>query len=62
MLVEPHIDIMFDGPPSEPGRFVEVEDREGMSIRLGRWVERGDGLWALRVTLTDITEAMQVRG
>jgi len=29
--------------------FVEVEDDRGRSIRLGDWVERDDGLWALRI-------------
>ena len=46
----PHIDVVFDGPPShEAGRFVEVEDARGCSIKVGEWVEREDGLWALRV-------------
>lgn len=45
-----HIDIVFDGPPShESGRFVEVEDSEGKSIRFGEWVHRPDGYWALRI-------------
>ena len=36
-----HIDIVFDGPPGpEPGRFVEVEDTNGNSIRVGEWIER----------------------
>ena len=44
------IDIVFDGPPShESGRFVEVEDDSGKSIGVGEWVERDDGLWALRL-------------
>lgn len=43
------IDIVFDGPPSHrSGRFVEVE-RDGKSIRLGEWVARPDGMWALRI-------------
>jgi hypothetical protein len=46
----PFIDIVFDGPPShESGRFVEVEDETGKSIHVGEWVERGNGLWALRI-------------
>jgi len=37
------IHIVFDGPPShESGRFVEVEDVSGKSIRAGRWEQRGD--------------------
>lgn len=43
------IDIVFDGPPShDMPRLVEVE-RDGKSIRLGEWIDRGDGLWALRI-------------
>lgn len=45
-----YVDIVFDGPPThEPGRFVEVENSEGVSIRFGEWVERTDGFWALRL-------------
>ena len=45
-----YVDIVFDGPPShESGRFVEVEDESGASIKFGEWVNRGDGYWALRV-------------
>jgi len=45
------VNILFDGPPGpESGRFVEVETDDGKSIRLGEWIEREDGLWALRIT------------
>ncbi len=44
------IDIVFDGPPGPiAGRFVEVEDADGKSIRVGEWIERPDGTWALRI-------------
>lgn len=44
------IDIVFDGPPGpEAGRFVEVEDESGKSIRFGEWVQRPDKYWALRI-------------
>jgi hypothetical protein len=44
------IDIVFDGPPShESGRFVEVEDQSGKSINIGKWIDRKDGYWALRI-------------
>ena len=44
------INILFDGPPShEAGRFVEVETDDGKSINAGEWIEREDGLWALRI-------------
>jgi hypothetical protein len=45
------INIIFDGPPShESGRFVEVETDDGKGIRAGEWIEKGNGLWALRIT------------
>ncbi|MFZ1009835.1 MAG: hypothetical protein WAN65_23565 [Candidatus Sulfotelmatobacter sp.] len=49
-----YTDILFDGPPGhEAGRFVEVEDGAGRSINIGEWIERDDGLWALRLTESD---------
>lgn len=43
------INVIFDGPPShESGRFVEVENDHGESIRAGEWIKRDDGYWALR--------------
>ncbi|WP_165692597.1 hypothetical protein [Mycolicibacterium fortuitum] len=45
-----YIDVVFDGPPGpEPGRFVEVENDKGASVRVGDWLERPDGNWALRI-------------
>ena len=45
------INIIFDGPPGPtPGRFLEVETDDGKSINIGEWIEREDGLWALRIT------------
>lgn len=44
------IDIVFDGPPGPVcGRFVESEGPNGASIKAGEWIDRGDGLWALRI-------------
>jgi hypothetical protein len=55
--MDDYIDVVFDGPPGpEPGRFVEVEDMDGASIRLGEWVQRDDGYWVLRITWTAIGE------
>lgn len=52
------INIIFDGPPSSPNgpRFIEVEDAEGDSIRVGEWMEYGNGLWCLQITREDIPE------
>ena len=52
--LSPYVDVVFDGPPGpESGRFVEVEDMEGASVRAGVWIDRGDGYWALRLKLAD---------
>jgi hypothetical protein len=49
------IDIVFGGPPShESGRFIGVEDsHSGKSIKVGEWIDRGDGTWALRLPIGD---------
>ena len=48
--MEDYIDIVFDGPPAhESGRFVKVEDSAGKSIRVGDWIKRQDGFYALRI-------------
>ena len=45
------INIICDGPPGpEGGRFVEAETDDGKSFVAGEWIERPDGLWALRIT------------
>lgn len=49
------IDIVFDGPPDHVApRFVEVENGEGRSVSVGEWIEREDGLWALRLSIDKI--------
>jgi hypothetical protein len=49
------VDIVFDGPPShESGRFVEVEDMSGAGVRVGEWIDRGNGYWALRIPTTTL--------
>jgi hypothetical protein len=53
------VDIVFDGPPGhESGRFVEVE-RNGKSIKIGEWVEREGGLWALRIPDPEATAEVE---
>ncbi len=48
------VDIVFDGPPShESGRFVEVEDMQGASVKVGEWLERPNGFWALRLNASE---------
>lgn len=45
------INIIFDGPPGpKSGRFVEVETDDGKGISCGEWIEKEDGMWALRIT------------
>ena len=51
------IHIVFDGPPShKSGRFVEVENASGQSIRFGEWVHRPDGFWALVIAMPETFE------
>lgn len=46
------VDVVFDGPPAhESGRFVECERPDGSSCSVGQWIDRGNGLWALRIPL-----------
>lgn len=49
-MKQSYIDIVFDGPLGPAGpRFIEVEDSQGASVRVGEWVKREDDLWALRI-------------
>ncbi len=49
--------IVFDGPPShQSGHIVEVEDDQGRSFNAGQWIDRGNGLWALRIARAPRTE------
>lgn len=44
------VNVVFDGPPGpNPPHFVEVETDDGRSVRVGEWIERDDGMWALRI-------------
>ena len=46
----PVMRFVLDGPPAGPGRsgrFVEMEDAVGQSIRSGRWHEDARGRWVL---------------
>jgi hypothetical protein len=44
------LDIVFDGPPGPDGpRLIEVENADRHGVRVGEWVQRDDGLWALRL-------------
>lgn len=55
------VDIVFSLPPDHRSpRFIEVEDVQGRSVRLGNWVNRGDGTWALRITEADFVAAEQL--
>ncbi len=46
------VHVVFDGPPGPvAGRFVELETPEGVGLSRGKWVDRGDGMWALELEL-----------
>ncbi len=58
-MPEQYFDIVFDGPPSMPApRFVEAENSDGQSIRIGEWIDRGGGFWALRITPDSLSKAL----
>src|SRR5262245_8485307 len=47
-----YIDFVFDGPPRPEGaRLMKVEDQSGKTTEIGHCIQRGDGLWALRIGL-----------
>ena len=49
------VDVVFDGPPGHvAGRFVEVENSDGQSVRVGEWVQRPDGYWVLRMPVSKV--------
>ncbi len=55
------INIIFDGPPGhDGGRFVEIENDAGESVRIGEWAEDGrpgyEGMWRLKITVSDILD------
>lgn len=57
------LNVIFDGPPSaESGRFVEVEDEQGNSVDAGTWVQREDGYWSLRITVSDLAHLIRKGG
>jgi len=63
-MSEQAINIIFDGPPGpSSGRFIEVETDSGWSLNVGEWIERPDGLWALRIEqpqpITDLSQGEQ---
>ena len=44
------VNIIFDGPPGpEGGRFVEVENDAGQSVKVGEWLDSEDGYVKLRI-------------
>lgn len=58
-----YIDIVFDGPPDHVApRFIEVEDASGRSISIGEWLQRTDGLWALRIAESGAERALRAMG
>lgn len=49
-LPSTQLQVVLDGPPSHlSGRFIELVDAEGRSVRAGHWVERPNGTWALQL-------------
>lgn len=55
------VDFLFDGAPSYPSPgFIDTvltDSRDGCGV--GKWVDLGDGMWALRTWVMDFDIAMQ---
>lgn len=48
------LDIVFDGPLANEGpRFIEIENAAGKSVKAGKWIQRDDGLWVIRLKRSD---------
>lgn len=61
------ISIIFDGPPDHHGpRFVEIENKQGKSIRIGDWRPdprpEHEGYWNLRISLAELMELAASEG
>jgi len=52
---ETEINIILDESDPPNPIFVEIENKHGMSIRIGERTIRADGLTALKITAMDIT-------
>jgi hypothetical protein len=61
-MEEQYVDIVMVAGPGPESEFVEVEDNEGHSLSLGKWIAPGtegapdDSYWRLRIGWTDIGE------
>lgn len=48
----PWVDVVLDGGAGPvSGRFVETEGPYEVGVGIGEWIDRGNGLWALRIPL-----------
>lgn len=45
----PFVDIVHSCPPGPDSSFVEAEREDGRGVKIGQWIERQDGTWALRI-------------
>jgi hypothetical protein len=49
--IDKSLEFIFDGPPEDSPRLIEVE-RNGLSVTVGIWEQRGDR-WVLILTAED---------
>lgn len=49
------INIVMKNPPGPDSDFVEVEDENGVSMKLGEWVQQGE-FWALSFDTKDLED------
>ncbi len=52
-----YLDFVADNGPGPDCGIVEVENDEGKSVNIGKWFQRSDGYWVLRVWLNMHTHA-----
>jgi hypothetical protein len=48
------IDIVLTEPPGPHSEFVEVEDDNGNSVKIGQWITDESGMTRLRIGWTEI--------
>jgi hypothetical protein len=52
------LNVVLCEPPGPQSCFVEVETDDGRSVRVGEWRRFGQNRWALRLTETDLVNAL----
>lgn len=54
------INIIVDDSDVPRSEFVEIETDKGEFINIGTWIDKGDGLKSLRITVADIINHIKI--